>query len=77
MVGATEAGRAGVGGAHVAATPAVWLAGAAGRTGGADFFLRRRRVLRYSRATTIAATESMIVSRFWSGIRWKASLLAY
>jgi len=45
MVGAT--GRAGVGGAHVAATPAVWLVGAAGRTGGADFFfLRRRRVIR-------------------------------
>ncbi|HYU63264.1 MAG TPA: hypothetical protein VEN12_05735 [Verrucomicrobiae bacterium] len=47
IVGATEAGRAGVGGAHVAATPAVWLLGVAGRTGGADFFLLRRlRVLR-------------------------------
>jgi hypothetical protein len=46
MVGATVAGRAGAGGAHVAATPAVWVAGAAGRTGGAAFFLRRRRVLR-------------------------------
>jgi hypothetical protein len=47
MVGATAAGRAGTGGAQVAATPAVWLVGAAGRTGGADFFfLRRRRVIR-------------------------------
>jgi hypothetical protein len=47
MVGATAAGRAGAGGAHVAATPAVWFAGAAGLTGGADFFFfRRRRVLR-------------------------------
>src|SRR5204863_7878741 len=62
-------GRAGVGGAHVAATPAVWLAGAAGRTGGLDFFLRRRRVRRYSTATTIAATESRIIRRFVSGIR--------
>ncbi len=46
MVGATAAGRAGTGGAHVAATPAVWLVGAAGRTGGDFFFLRRRRVTR-------------------------------
>jgi hypothetical protein len=41
------AGLAVGGGAHVEATPAVWLFGAAGRTGGADFFfLRRRRVIR-------------------------------
>jgi hypothetical protein len=48
MVGATGlAGlEAGAGGAQVAATPAVCWAGAAGRTGGAPFFLRRRRVLR-------------------------------
>jgi hypothetical protein len=47
IVGATVCGRAGVGGAQVAATPAVWFVGAAGRTGGADFFfLRRRRVIR-------------------------------
>jgi hypothetical protein len=46
IVGATVAGRGGVGGAHVAATPAVWLAGAAGRTGAAVFFFRRRRVVR-------------------------------
>ena len=47
MVGATGLGGrdAGVGGAQVAATPAVCLAGAAGRTGGATFFLRLRRVL--------------------------------
>lgn len=45
--GAMVAGRAGAGGAQVAATPAVCWAGAAGRTGGADFLLlRRRRVLR-------------------------------
>jgi len=69
IVGATVAGRAGVGGAHVAATPAVWLAGAPGRTGGLDFFLRRRRVRRYSTATTIAATESRIIRTFVSGIR--------
>jgi hypothetical protein len=44
---AIGAGRAGAGGAQVAATPAVWFVGAAGRTGGADFLrLRRRRVLR-------------------------------
>jgi hypothetical protein len=42
-VGAMVAGRAGAGGAHVAATPAVWFTGAGGRTGGADFLLRRRR----------------------------------
>jgi len=30
------------GGAQVEATPAVWLAGATGRTGGADFFRLRR-----------------------------------
>jgi hypothetical protein len=47
IVGATLAGRAMAGGAHVAATPAVWFSGAAGRTGGAVFFfLRRRRVIR-------------------------------
>ena len=47
IVGATEGGRAGVGGAQVAATPAVWFVGAPGRTGGAAFFfLRRRRVIR-------------------------------
>ncbi|HEY6115138.1 MAG TPA: hypothetical protein VI172_04190, partial [Candidatus Dormibacteraeota bacterium] len=47
IVGATAAGLACAGGAHVAATPAVWFGGAAGRTGGADFFrLRRRRVIR-------------------------------
>jgi len=45
-VGAT-AGLAAGGGAQVDATPAVWLVGAAGRTGGADFFfLWRRRVIR-------------------------------
>ncbi len=44
MVGATGLGC--TGGAHVAATPAVWFSGAAGRTGGADFFLWRRRVRR-------------------------------
>jgi len=45
-VGAT-AGLAAGGGAHVEATPALWPVGAAGRTGGADFFfLRRRRVIR-------------------------------
>jgi hypothetical protein len=31
------------GGAQVEATPAVWFTGDAGRTGGADFFRRRRR----------------------------------
>jgi hypothetical protein len=48
MVGATGLAMrpAGVGGAHVAATPAVWFTGAAGRTGGATFCLRLRRVLR-------------------------------
>lgn len=46
MVGATVAERGCAGGAHVAATPAVWLFGAAGLTGGAPFFLRRRRVRR-------------------------------
>ncbi|HVS43532.1 MAG TPA: hypothetical protein VMU20_14860 [Candidatus Dormibacteraeota bacterium] len=46
-VGAMVAGRAGAGGAQVAATPAVWFVGVDGRTGGADFLLlRRRRVLR-------------------------------
>jgi hypothetical protein len=45
IVGAT--GCAAAGGAHVEATPAVWLFGDAGRTGGAAFFfLWRRRVLR-------------------------------
>ncbi len=35
------------GGAQVEATPAVWLVGVAGRTGGATFFFFRRvRVLR-------------------------------
>ena len=78
IVGATGviAGRAGVGGAHVAATPAVWLVGAAGRTGGADFFLRRRLVLRYSAAAIRAATARMM-SAYSTGIRWGASLLAY
>jgi hypothetical protein len=42
MVGATLADLGCTGGAQVAATPAVWLAGAAGRTGGPPFFLRRR-----------------------------------
>lgn len=48
MVGPTEAGGLDAlgGGAHVAATPAVWFGGAAGRTGGADFFLRRLRARR-------------------------------
>src|SRR5438309_11865356 len=78
IVGATGviAGRAGVGGAHVAATPAVWLVGAAGRTGGADFFLRRRLVLRYSVAAIRAATARMM-SVYFSGIRWGACFLAY
>ena len=48
IVGATGfVGRASAGGAHVDATPAVWLVGDAGRTGGALFLrLFRRRVLR-------------------------------
>jgi hypothetical protein len=70
IVGATAAGLACTGGAQVAATPAVWLVGAGGRTGGADFFRCRRRVRRYRRATTIAATESTMISRFVSGMRF-------
>jgi hypothetical protein len=48
MVGATGlTGLAAAGGAQVEATPAVWLAGEAGRTGGATFLcLRLLRVLR-------------------------------
>ncbi|HEV1991339.1 MAG TPA: hypothetical protein VGR34_00575, partial [Candidatus Dormibacteraeota bacterium] len=49
IVGATGfVGRAKAGGAHVEATPAVWLVGDAGRTGGAAFLrlCRRRAVLR-------------------------------
>jgi hypothetical protein len=34
-----------VGGAHVEATPAVWLVGVAGRTGGAAFLRLRSRTL--------------------------------
>jgi len=75
MVGATGlAGRdAGVGGAQVAATPAVWLAGAAGRTGGADFFLRLRRVLIYRMAASKATTARMM-SATSTDMRWRASL---
>lgn len=55
IVGATLAALGCAGGAHVAATPAVWLAGAAGRTGGPPFFLRLRlRVRRYRIATAMA-----------------------
>jgi len=48
IVGATGlTGLAAAGGAHVDATPAVWLVGDVGRTGGATFLcLRRLRVLR-------------------------------
>jgi hypothetical protein len=48
IVGATGLiGRAAAGGAHVEATPAVWLIGDAGRTGGATFLcFRFLRVLR-------------------------------
>jgi len=47
MVGATGLPDLAIaGGAHVDATPAVWLVGAAGRTGGADFLRLRRRTLR-------------------------------
>jgi hypothetical protein len=70
IVGAIVPGLGWAGGAQVAATPAVWLVGAAGRTGGATFFRRRRRVRRYRRATTIAPTESRIVSRFRSGMKF-------
>ena len=46
MVGATGLpDLASAGGAQVEATPAVWLVGVAGRTGGADFFRLRRRTL--------------------------------
>ncbi|HUY74282.1 MAG TPA: hypothetical protein VMW11_07200 [Candidatus Dormibacteraeota bacterium] len=59
MVGATGLGArdAGVGGAQVAATPAVCLAGAAGRTGGATFFLRLLRLL-IKRMAAMRATSA-------------------
>jgi hypothetical protein len=54
---------AGVGGAHVAATPAVWFVGADGRTGGAPFFfLRRRPVLSSRKTAAIAATARRMIT---------------
>jgi hypothetical protein len=46
MVGATGLPEWAIaGGAHVEATPAVWLVGVAGRTAGADFLRLRSRTL--------------------------------
>lgn len=53
---------AGVGGAHVAATPAVWFGGAGGRTGGAAFFLRRRPVLSSRKTAARAATARRMIT---------------
>ncbi len=76
IVGATAPVLGCAGGAQVAATPAVWLAGAGGRTGGADFFFRRRlRVIRYSPPVIRAAT-ARIMTAYSVGMRWRASLLA-
>jgi hypothetical protein len=71
IVGAT--GLAPAGGAQVAATPAVWLAGAAGRTGGADFFLRLWRALRNRTPATRAASARRMYA-YSTGMRWRASL---
>lgn len=74
IVGATGfVGRAAAGGAHVEATPAVWLFGDAGRTGGAAFFFRcRRRVLKYRIAAKSAATAK-IMSAYSTGIGLESS----